>query len=86
MSDTRKRPAGLRGEDYAGSIPPRRSRRARQAASFRHDERMERLDALCESDPTAFGRLGPTEKVGIGYYLSARTAHEEEQEHDDGNG
>ncbi len=76
---------GLTGKHYADAPPGRRTRRQRQAATFRRDERMERLAALKRADPAAFDRLTPRELMSVGYYLLGKRAFEEEN-NDDGNG
>ena len=76
---------GLTGKHYADAPPGRRTRRQRQAAGFKRDEHLERLVALKERDPASFDRLSPRERMGVGYYLLARTAYREEHRHDDGD-
>ncbi|MFD7894265.1 hypothetical protein [Streptomyces sp. NPDC059743] len=40
----------------------------RRADDFKWDERMEELAALRDSRPEVFERMGPTVRIGLGYY------------------
>jgi len=58
-------------------------RRRDLAATYRPDERLDRLLALRASDPTAYARIAdPTTTISLGSYAVAKAAHEEGQ-HDD---
>ena len=60
--------------------PPRarRGRDARVAATYRPDDRMERLLALRQRDPAAFDKLPSGTKLSLGYYVAAKEAAERE--------
>lgn len=53
-----------------------RRRDERLAASFKEDPEMEALIRLRKSRPAEFAKLKPQEKMGVGFYLSAREAYQ----------
>jgi len=58
-------------------------RRRDLAATYRPDERLDRLLALRDRDPAAYARIAdPMTTIGLGSYAVAKAAHEEVQRDD----
>ena len=66
------------GYTAAGEGLVGRRRDERLAATFREDPRMERLLELRRTDRAAFDHLPSGAKMSLGFYLSAKEAHERE--------
>lgn len=58
-------------------------RRARLAAAFRIDARLERLLELKKKDPTSYGRLSAVTRIAVGLYGEQKLAFQEEVKSDD---
>lgn len=50
----------------------KRDKGQNRADTFKRDERMEELAALRDSRPEVFENLGPTVRLGLGYYENDR--------------
>jgi len=84
---TDRTPAQTLRDGYATPGPEataRADRRRRDlAATYRPDERLDRLMALRASDAAAYARIAdPTITISLGSYQAARAAHEEVQRDD----
>ena len=81
---TDRTPAQTLRDAYATPGPEavqRTDRRRRDlAATYRPDERLDRLLALRASDPAAYARIAdPTITISLGSYAVAKAAHQEVQ-------
>lgn len=52
----------------AAFLDGKRDKGQNRADTFKRDERMEELAALRDSRPEVFENLGPTVRLGLGYY------------------
>lgn len=62
------------------NLPPSPSEIRRQegiASTFRPDPVMEALLLLKQADPPSFAKLGPGQRVALGYYSGAKAAAEQ---------
>ena len=63
--------------DFGYTDQPSARIRRKLAATFKQDEKMDRLVEMQRTDPATFNSLSITTRLSVGHYLEAKQAYEE---------